>query len=438
MSRRDRAQRAAHRRALRGRLGLELRRARVPAIITAIGLGLAVASLVALVAQENIHLPGQQQYVFEVAVDDAKGVVAKRNEVRWAGVVVGRITKSELRDGKPVLTAEIDPGKAGGGRLYHDARLRLRPQTALNDLFLDVESRGHRNAGELRSGEVLDAARTRTPIDVAEVLNTFKPTNRTLLLTALTEFGRGLDDNGAQLRDAFAQLVPLLRAQRGIVETFAARRGIVRRLVSNSRLLTDELARREQDVRGLVRDGATTLRASGGEDDAVERTIEGLAPTFTQMEASLTRLRGTLAEVRPALRALRPTAHALPGGLAALRSFSLEATPALRALRAPVRTLTPLARDLAPTSAALADAFARLEPQAPRLDRITQKVVPCEKAVGKFFAYTLSTFKYGNRSNHSSSPRGELVENPGDVTGNVTADPTMIKTIGCADGKPAP
>jgi ABC-type transporter Mla subunit MlaD len=438
MSSRDPAQRRAHRAAMRRRLKLELRRAKTAAVVTAIAFGLAAVSLAALIARENVHLPWQGQYVIHVAVDNAKGVVAKRNEVRWAGVVVGRVTSAELRDGRPLLTAEIDPAKAGGGRLYRDARLRLRPQTALNDLYLDIESRGHRNAGELRGDEVLQAARTREPVDVAEVLNTFNAPNRTLLKTALTQLGRGLHDNGAQLRSAFVQLVPLLRVQRRILGTFAARRGIVRRLVANSRLLTDELASRDHALRGLVRDGATTVQTTGRESNAVQRTIEELAPTFTQMRSSLIQLRGTIAQVRPALRALRPPARALPGGLAALRSFSVAATPALQALRLPIHTLTPLARDLAPTSNALADAFTRLEPQAPRLDRITQKVVPCQKAVDKFFAFTLSTFKYGNNSKHSSSPRGELVQNPADITGDTVADPTMIHSIGCADGKPAP
>jgi hypothetical protein len=92
---------------------------------------------------------------------------------------------------------------------------------------------------------------------------------------------------------------------------------------------------------------------------------------------------------------------------------------------------------LAPSAGSLHRAFRALAPEAPRLDAVTAKVVPCELPVDKFFAWTLSVLKFGNASNLTASPRGLLVVAPsaGDP---LLKDPTLAPAIGCADGLPAP
>src|SRR5262249_17871538 len=119
--------RAAHRRAVRNRMRVQLRRARVSAAIVAVGIVLAIVSTTLLVSQISGGIPVGGKRTLRVAVDDAKGVVPGKNEVRWAGVVVGRITKARLSGSRVVLTAELQPKY--DRTLYRDARLRLRPQT---------------------------------------------------------------------------------------------------------------------------------------------------------------------------------------------------------------------------------------------------------------------------------------------------------------------
>lgn len=419
----------------RGRLRRELERARRPAIVTLVGIVAAVVATALLVSRMNVALPWDDRLTVQVAVDDAKSVIPGRNEVRWSGVVVGRITDVELRDGRPVLTVSIDPGE-GGGALYRDARLRLRPQTALNDMYLDVEDRGTPQAGEVGDGDLIAAERTRTPVDVAEVLNVFNEDTSLRMSTLLAELGRGLPDGGAQLRSAFAALVPWLTEQRRVAEALTERRGLVRRLVANTRVVTDELARRDADLERLVAAGAETLEETAANRASIDRLLRELPPTLGQMEGSFGELRTTLHRARPALAALRPAARALPEGLDALDELSEAAGPALAALREPVRTLVPLARDLAPTAAALDGAMRALAPQAPRLDRITEKVERCELPVSKFFAWTLSTMKLGNASNRSASPRGAVIASSADGATRLSTDPQLKGAPGCADGRP--
>ncbi|HYF26603.1 MAG TPA: MlaD family protein [Baekduia sp.] len=424
--------RAEHRRAVVARTRLQLARARGSLIVLAVGLALAAASAVVLVGLLSGGSPLAERQTVRVAVDDAKSVVPGKNEVRWAGVVVGRITGAELEGGKPVLTAEIETGK--GRRLHRDARLRLRPQTALNDMYLDVVDGGTPRAGRLDGDQVLDAGRTQTTVDVAEVLNVFSADVRDRLEQALEELAIGLPDRGAQLRSAFAELVPFVRAAHRIGRVVERRDRVTRRLVSRTKVILDELARRDGDVRALVQhaDGAFGALAARRQD--LDRTLGDLPPTLRRLETSFALLHDTLDEVRPALRALRPAARALPGGLDGLDRLVAELRPALTAFAPAIPALRPLARDLAPASRSLETAFVRLAPQVPRVDRVTAQVSRCKREVQKFFAWSMSVFKFGSRGFDATSPRGALIFGADALTdGN---DPNLVPVIGCADGRP--
>ena len=83
--------------------------------------------------------------------------------------------------------------------------------------------------------------------------------------------------------------------------------------------------------------------------------------------------------------------------------------------------LRSLVRALRPTASDLAGAFSALRPQAPRYDRITAALVPCELAVQKFFQWTPSVFKFSDAQ--GAYPRGESVD---------ANDAQLTKTSSCA------
>lgn len=424
--------RSEHRRAVLARTRHQLGHARGSLIVLTIGLALAAASAAVLVSLLSGGSPLADRQTVRVAVDNAKSVVPGKNEVRWAGVVVGRITEAKLERGRPVLTVQIEADK--GRRMYRNARLRLRPQTALNDMFLDVVDGGTPAAGTLKPDQILDAGRTSTTVDVAEVLNVFSTDVRDRLEQALDELAVGLPDRGAQLRSAFVELVPFVRAAHRIGRLVERRDRVTRRLVSRTRVILDELARRDRDVRALVHRADGTFGAMASRRADIDRTLEDLPPTLSRLQRSFARLDGTLNDVRPALRALRPAARALPRGLDGLDGLARDLRPTLAALAPAIPALRPLARDLAPTAGSLQDAFESLAPQLPRVDRAAQQVSRCKREVQKFFAWTMSVFKFGSRGFNGSSPRGALITGADAATdGN---DPNLVPVIGCADGRP--
>ena len=74
-----------------------------------------------------------------------------------------------------------------------------------------------------------------------------------------------------------------------------------------------------------------------------------------------------------------------------------------------------------------------LRPAAPRLDRITAEVVPCELAVQKFFQWTLSILKFYDV--RGAMPRGLDVAGTKSAGGRVQ-DPAIVAAPSCAKGGP--
>lgn len=388
----------------RDRLRLELRRSSRPFLIVLAATLVALGCAAILLRNLDVSWPFADSYDFQVAVDDAKGIVPGQQEVRLAGVPVGRIDAVDLVDGRPVLRVHIDSRYAP---LHQDARLRVRPQTPLQDLYLTIESRGSHSASPLAEGATLSAERTITPVDISRVFNVFDPPTRDRFEHMIDGFARGLDDEGDQFRATFVELVPFIRSAARLSRATAIRRKATRRLVHNFRLIVDELSRRDQQVSGLVAGGSTTLAALRQTSAPLDRTLVELPPTLVQLRETMRTLDTSLGELDPALEAFRPTAAALEPALRALEDLSAQAQPAFASLRRVTARLTPLAREASPLARDLAPTFKRLRSSAPKLNRITRVLVPCMYPVQKFFQWSASVGKFSDAN--AVYPRGEGV-----------------------------
>lgn len=378
------------------RLRLEARRSVTPLLmwIALIGLGLYAAFF--LFAQLNVPLPWQHEYTFKVAVAEAKGVVAGSDEVRIAGVVVGKITAVGLQGNDPpapVLTVQIGPQYAP---LYRNARAELRPNTPLDDMYLDITSRGTPSAGRVAQGGELAADRTQTSVEIGEILDVFSADVRPRVQAAITQGGIGLGDHGAQLRAALVELAPFLSAARSLAGEIALRQTETRMLVHNLNLMTAELARRSHELNGLILDAGTTFTAIGDASGPLAQLIAGLPPTLQRLVPAFAAVRSAAAQLDPALSSLEPAVRALPAGLSAATEIGHDVLPAVRALAPAVGPLSGLLRATTPLAGSLSTSFARLLPQLPELNHATAAIVPCETAVGAYFQEWNSVFKYSD------------------------------------------
>lgn len=371
-------------------------------LIGAVVGGLAAVAIIA--SKLTFQRPWDAYEQVQVSFQDAKGIFPGGDSVRIHGVVVGVVTKADLVNNRPVMTLNI---LRQYGPIYRNARLRIRPVTPLQDLYIDITDRGTPSAGLAGGSYVIPATQTVTPVDISRILDTFNANTRDRLTIMLSELGRGLPDGGAQLRSAFAQLAPFLHVTGQATAVLRQHQQDVRGLVHNFGGLSHALADRDRALNEFVRAGDSTMAELASHSAPLQGTLEQTAALLPAMRSSFARVRTLTGTLDPALQSLAPVTSRLRGGLAALGQLGTQALPALKALRPAVGDLRTMAVQLAPTSRSLNTAFSRLEPEAPQLSHLTADVVPCLTTIRDFFNNTLSVFKY--QDSNGAFPRADEV-----------------------------
>jgi virulence factor Mce-like protein len=398
----------------RERLALELRRARVPFVLWLALLAGALVALALLLTRLHLPAPWASTYHFKVAAADVTGV-QPGNEVRIAGVEVGHVTGINLKNGRPVLAVAIDPKN---GPIYRDARVQIRPNTPLQDMYLDIVSRGSRPAGPVPADGELEASQTESPVQFGQVIDIFDASVRPRVTATIDALGQGLGDHGAQLRQALSQLAPFLKVAQRLARETAIRQLQTERLVHNFALLNGELANRSGQLSGLVRDGAITMMRLASVERPLGQLIDELPPTLRVMPPAFAAVNAAAAQLDPAAQSLLPVADALAPAMGALERLSPTATTALGALDRALPGLANLLADTRPLATGLGRSFARMRPQSPQLDRVTAAIHPCETAIQKFFQWTLSVSKMSGL--HGAMGRGVSLFGPQSVAGLVS------------------
>lgn len=412
----------------RARLALELKRAVSPGLVVA--LSLLAGAYIALRIASNIGATvgtSTQSVSFRVA--NANDVVAHSDEVRFLGIPAGRISSVRMTSDGPVVTASFE---SRYGHIYRNAQAVIRPNTALEDMYLDVVNPGSPGAGLANAKDPLPATQTDTSVNVDDVLDTFNTNARASLRTLLDNLGNGLADRGASLREAFVQAIPFVRVAGRLSGQLAERASLLRQLVHNAAVLTTDLAQNQATLRQLVSSGSATLTTLERGAKGLNDTLAQLPPTLTELRSSLSAVSGVTGDLDAALRSLYPVADALPAALAAVRDLSASASPAVRALATPVRRLAPLARYLVPLGSGLAAVVSRLQPQVPALNKLVRDLAGCRTGVQGFFQWNPSFTKYGDE--RGQSPRGNVAI--GAQSSGVLTDPFEQAEQACTPGMP--
>jgi virulence factor Mce-like protein len=411
----------------RQRVSLELRRA-VPSGIIVL-LSLVIGAVIALHIASSIGATighSTQSVAFDVA--NADDVVAQSDEVRFLGIPAGRIGSVKMQDGHPVITASFDTKY---GHIYRNARAVVRPNTALEDMYVDITDPGTPSAGLASPSQPLDMSQVDTSVNLDSVLDVFNVDARAELRTLLDNLGNGLADHGASLREGFVEAVPFVELAGRLSQQLAARAPVVKQLVHDTAVLTSYLGANQQSLRQLISSGSATLTTLGQHSQSLNDTLAQLPGTLTTLRSSLSAVSGVLPNVDTAVRSLYPVAAQLPASLSAVRRLSASASPAVRALQAPVRQLVPLVGDLVPLSANLSDTVSALLPQVPVLNKTTGDLAGCRTGVQGFFEWNPSLAKYGDE--RGQSPRGNVAA--GAQSSGVLTDPFEQDEQACTPGQ---
>ncbi len=306
-----------------------------------------------ILIQERLPNPLKARYELSAEFSATSGLNPGLGQpVNVAGVKVGTVTGSKLRDGLSVVSMEIDPKLLP--HVYANARAVMQPNTPLKDLQVELYP-GRHPAKVLPPGQSIPVGRTQSPIDADELLSALDGDTRDFFQILVTSGDVATAGRGRDMRALFQALGPTTAQVRQLGDAVAARRVQLARLIHNLAVLTDAAAGKDTELGQVVDAGNATLHSVVSEDVALRDSLTQLPPTLAAARASLhngTRFANALG---PTLDALMPTARRLRGTLAAAQPLVTQAEPILRdQVRPLVREAQPLAVDLAPTTSDLA------------------------------------------------------------------------------------
>jgi phospholipid/cholesterol/gamma-HCH transport system substrate-binding protein len=348
---------------VRGRTRVQIRRygRHFATLLVLVAAGTACGFFILL--NQRLPSPFQSYYSLNAAFPSATAVVAGLGEpVNVAGVRVGQITGTELKDGQAIVHMTIDPSKLP--RLYRDAHAQLVPNTPLKDMQLDIVP-GQPSAGTLSHGATIPAGQTLTPIDSDELLSALDGDTRTWLAGLLTSLGQATAGRGEDIRRLLQALGPTSSQLRQLGDLLAGRRRQIARLVHNFGVLTRAASEKDGQLRTFVQAGDQTIRAFATQGAALRQSVAQLPGTLEQARTTLTDVVPFANALGPAATALEPTARKLPATLrdsdtlfqgAALLPLK-KIQPFVSASLPVARLLPPLAAELKPEIPELIDAF---------------------------------------------------------------------------------
>lgn len=377
---------------MRGARGGPVPRLGRTAIVLQAAAALAFAG--ALLRAEDVRLPftGSGDWHVTAAFADAGGLQSgQRAPVLVAGVPSGRVERVELHDGVAVATLRLDA--AARDVLHADARARIEPRSALQDLTVDLEP-GSESAPALADGGHIGTARTEPAIALDRVAAIMDADTRAQVSVLLGALAGGLRGRGGDVQAAAAQLRVAVDPARQVVSALARRRVLLTRLVEATARVGRVAGDRAGALAAALRDGRRTLAVTAGRERDLSRTVGGLPGTLDTLNTALTETQALGRTLDPALTRLRPAARAVPRALAAFetaapaaRSLLAELDGLVTADGATIRAAARLTKELAPAARDLTDPLRKAAPVVAAVDARRDGIA----LLGETFSGVLST-----------------------------------------------
>ena len=306
-------------------------------------LGTAIG--VYILSQQNLRFPLVQEKPKQIKIElsNAQAVQPGQGQtVRVAGVEVGRIADVELEDGIAVVTLDIE--KDYENLIRRDATALLRPKTALKDMFLEVNPGTGKAVAE--DGRIT-VANSLPDIDPDEVYAALDADTRPYLKLLVAGAGKGLRDRGDDLREVFRRFEPIHKDLARVTRASAQRRGALKELIHDYGLLMTELGNHPQDLRRLVTASRTVFDELADEETAISTSVAQLPASLRASERALTQVQEFAPVLQSSLESLRKPIRKLPATNEAVIPFLEQTEPVIRTqIRPFVRAAQPWTDDL--------------------------------------------------------------------------------------------
>ena len=234
---------------------------------------------------------------YSAAFAEAGGLKVN-DEVRIAGVRVGKVEKVSLEGDHVRVDFRVDSGAEFGA----DTRADIKVKTILGSMYLSLEPAG---PGQLPEGTEIPVSRTSSPYDVVDAFS------------GLAQRSEQIDTD--QLAKAFTTMADLTRntpeefqsALKGVAAlsaNVAAKNEQIGSLLQNLKRVSDTLDARDQDIVGLMKDADVLFRALVKRREAVHDLLNSTAKLSKELTALVKQSR---ADLKPALTHLQSVIEVL-------------------------------------------------------------------------------------------------------------------------------
>lgn len=370
-------------------------KARTAPVIGAFVLALLGLSLVlAFISQRGV--PGRQYTYVKVAFDNVGPALRPGNDVRIAGVRIGQVRQIEGKDGKAVVTLQLDGQRA----IYRDATAYVAARSALGQKLIQLQP-GTPAAGQLGPGELLRPGRAGNATDLDALLAVLDPATRTALGNTLRTAGQGTANRAQDINSVLGAAPSLLDDASAVSRALSAPEAGLPTLLTTARTLSQRFTGQEAQIAGLIGDlGTTTQALAVDRGQPLATTVHDLPQVLGQTRSALTALAQPLADVQATTDQLSSGAAALGAGTPDIRGVLREAVP-------PLKSVPGVARKAEPAVDSLTKLVVDARPLAPKVRRAVtlaqtplDVLAPYSPEVSLWFAYARNALGSGDKNGH--------------------------------------
>jgi phospholipid/cholesterol/gamma-HCH transport system substrate-binding protein len=367
--------------------------------------------------------------------ETAAGVVPGLGEpVNIAGVNVGEITTTTLKNGVAVINMKLNPGKLPAPHvLYENASAVLFPNTPLKDMEIDINP-GTPNFPRLRDNGTIPVSQTGVPTDSDELLDSLDSDTRAWFTSLVTDLNQGTTGRGQDIKQLLQNLGPTSAQLRTIGDLLAARRVALAQIVHNLGVLSQATAQKDAQLATVVRAGDQTVSALANQDVALRAAVTRLPGTLQTTRTTLSDVTPFANALGPTATALIPTAHRLGTTLKDTQTlFQGAALLPLNKIPSFVNAVIPLAKQLPPVESNLKKEVPPLISSFKVLGAVTNEIAYAPGNGNPGFLYWLGWFAHNSDSFLSTADangggwRGLLTVSCGDLGSGVLG--SLLTTV---------
>jgi len=271
-------------------------RERNPVIIGAISLAVLAGLILVSFRASSLPVIGGGD-VYHAAFSEAGGLKAN-DEVRIAGVRVGKVEAVELAGDHVRVTFRVDQGAEFG----QESLAAIKVKTLLGSMFLALEPAG---SGQMDEGYEIPVERTSSPYDVVEAFTGLAETSEQIDTDQLAESLTTLADLSRNTPEEFRAA---LQGVSALSANVAAKNEQIGELLQNLDTVSTVLDERDEDIIALMRDSDVLFRALVQRREA----IHTLLVSTSRLARELTTLvRQSREDLKPALTHLESVVQVL-------------------------------------------------------------------------------------------------------------------------------